>query len=101
MKEPELIVILLNLVIVLIAYFMIYLKLAGADGNKLAISDIFTSGISIIIAGTLFWNSGQEFNALFFKLNWFWFTLFTYAAIEIPLMLWYYKRNNVWESFSS
>jgi len=96
---PEWIILVLNLGIVAIAYGWVYPRVAGNDGNKIALNDVMASLVSLLIAGILFWDSGQRFNALLFDLNWFWFTLLTYALIEIPFMLWYFNKHDVWQSF--
>jgi hypothetical protein len=95
MANPELIIILLNAVVVPVAYLLIYPKAAGSDVNKIAINDVIASAISIVVAGSMFWGSNQEFNAIFTSVNWFWFTILTYAAIEIPFMIWYCNKHNV------
>jgi hypothetical protein len=97
--KPELVIVALNISIILIAYLYVYPKKAGSDGNKIAIHDLIASLLSLFIAGTMFWGSGYEFNALIISLNWFWFTLLTYASFEIPFALWYYNKHNVWETW--
>ena len=101
MNNPELVVLLLNCTVIAVAYFLIYPKFCGSNGYKIATNDLFASGIVLFISGCLFWGAGIEFNLLFAKVNWFWFTLISYAIIETPLMLWYYKRNNVWGNFNT
>jgi hypothetical protein len=98
MDNPEIFVISLNSLVILMAYFLIYPKFCGANGNKIAMNDLVATGIVLVISGTNFWGSGQSFSLLFISANWFWFTLITYAAIEIPLMLWYFKKHDVWAS---
>jgi hypothetical protein len=95
MGFPELQIIVLNLIIVLVAYLSIYPKLAGSNFNKISIYDVFTSGFSLLVVGLNYWGSGQEFNLLVTNTNWFWFTLITYLVIEIPVMIWYFKKNKV------
>ena len=79
----------------LIAYFSVYPKLAGNNFNKISFYDIFASGLALTIVGFQYWNSGFQFNLILLTVNWFWFTLVTYAAIEIPIMVWYLKKHNV------
>ena len=98
---PELLIITLNITIILIAYLLVYPKVAGSDGNKVASNDIIASCLSLLVAGSIFWNTGQVFNTILFDLNWFWFTIITYLILELPLMLWYYNKHNVWDSFHS
>lgn len=95
MDNVELLVILLNLAIILVAYFSVYPKLAGSNFNKIAFYDIFASGLSLAIVGYHYWGTGHEFSLLVTDTNWFWFTLAAYAAIEIPIMVWYFRKNNV------
>ncbi len=95
MESPEFSIILLNLAIVLVAYFSLYPKLAGNNFNKISFYDLFASGFSVLVVGLSYWGSGYEFNLLFFKTNWFWFTIVSYGAIEIPIMLWYFKKQQV------
>lgn len=99
MNNPELFVVVLNVSIITIAYFLVYPKFCGSDGNKIAVNDIFASSISLLIVGSMYWGSGIEFNLIFTDVNWFWFTLITYMIIEIPLMLWYFKKHDVWSTF--
>lgn len=101
MTNPEMIIIGLNTVVVLIAYFIIYPKVAGSDGNKVAVNDLIASCICLAIAGSLFWETGQKFNMIFTNVNWFWFSLISYAAIEIPFMIWYYNKHDMWKSLGS
>lgn len=95
MENVELLIIFLNLAVVLVAYLSVYPKLAGNNFNKISFYDIFCSGLALLIVGFNFWGSGYEFSLLFTTVNWFWFTLITYALIEIPIMLWYFHKNKV------
>lgn len=45
MANPELFVLLLNAVVTGFAYFYIYPKFCGSDGNKIAIYDLFVGSI--------------------------------------------------------
>lgn len=92
---PELLVLGLNAVVVLVAYFSIYPKVAGSDFTKIAFYDFFCSGFALLVVGLSYWGSGIEFDLLLIKVNWFWFTLATYALIEIPICLWYIKKHKV------
>ena len=95
MAQPEVIIILVNLAIVLSAYCYIYPKFAGKNLNKVSVYDLVLSLLSVLIAGTLFWGQGIEFNAIVFELNWFWFSILTYLLLELPLLFWYYKKQGV------
>lgn len=101
MENPELIIIGLNTLVVLIAYLVIYPKAAGSGRAKIVINDLIASAICLIVAGSLFWETDQAFNIIFTEVNWFWFTLISYSAIEIPFMIWYCKKHDVWRSIDS
>lgn len=92
MIEPELAVILLNSTLIVLAYFWFYPRVAGANLQKVALFDLLTTAIALLIVGFKFWGSGYLFELVGFHLNWFWFTLLTYLVLEIPLSLWYLKR---------
>lgn len=101
MDTPEITILILNVIAVFIAYFIVYPRLCGSNGVKIANNDLMASGLVLLVAGSMYWGAEIEFNLLFVSVNWFWFTLLTYAAIEIPIMLWYFKKNSVWESFEN
>ncbi|GAA6206113.1 MULTISPECIES: hypothetical protein [Thalassotalea] len=95
MVTPELSIIVLNLFIILVAYISIYPKLAGNSFNKISFYDIFASGFSLVLVGFNYWESSYQFSLLVTKTNWFWFTFISYAIIEIPIMIWYFKKRKV------
>jgi len=86
----ELTILLLNAVIIFIAYLSVYPKLAGKQLNKVALYDCLTSSLAITIVASKYWGTGIELDFLFMKLNWFWFTLLSYSVMEIPVALWYF-----------
>lgn len=98
MPAPELQIITINIAIILIGYFLVYPKFCDSSLNKIMANDVLASAIVLIIAGSMYWGSGQEFSLVFVSVNWFWFTLLSYATIEIPFMLWYFKKHDVWSS---
>ncbi len=91
--SAELTIVLLNLVIIVIAYVSVYPKLAGKNMNKVALYDCAASGLAIFIVSSKYWGTAIEFEFLFMQLNWFWFTLVSYSVIEIPIALWYFREN--------
>ena len=95
MDSPEPPILALNLIIILVAYLSIYPKLAGNSINKISFYDLFTSGFALLVVGLNYWGSGQVFSLLFFNTNWFWFTIVTYGLIEVPIMVWYFKKKKV------
>ena len=65
MVTAELAVILLNLVLVCSAYFWFYPRVAGADLRKVALFDVLTTALALLIVGSKFWGSGQQFDLVF------------------------------------
>ena len=97
----ELNILILNLVILLLAYFALYPRVAGGDVMKVAYYDLIATGTALMIVGMVFWGSERQFSLLLFDVNWFWFTLLTYLGIELPFMSWYFKKYNVLASTGS
>lgn len=93
LMSAELSILLLNTVIILIAYLSLYPKVAGKNINKIAALDCIASGVALMIVANKYWNSGVEFEFLFMQLNWFWYTLLSYSVIEIPIALWYFREG--------
>lgn len=89
--SAELSIVLLNAVIIVIAYLWVYPKLAGKDINKVALYDCVASCLAITIVASKYWGMSISFEFLFMQLNWFWFTLISYSVIEIPIALWYFR----------
>lgn len=95
MGNLEALVILLNLIIVGASYYLLYPKVAGNNVDKIARYDLLSSGLALLLVGSKFWGSGQIFHFVGFELNWFWFTIITYALIEIPVSIRYIKKHKV------
>ncbi len=93
--SPELIIISINTTLIMVAYFFVYPNSANSDIKKIVNNDIIVSCISLIVSGSIFWGSSQEFNMIFFSTNWFWFAIITYLIIEIPFMIWYFIKYDV------
>lgn len=95
MNTPEFVILAINAIIIVIAYFFVYPRFCGANTHRIAVNDLIASGVAVAVAGSKFWGSGTEFSLLFWSVNWFWFSLLTYLVIEIPLMLWYARKHNI------
>lgn len=92
---PELIVLILNSIILLLAYYVIYPRFVRNNLNKLLINDVMVSLVAIVIAGSIYYGSDMTFSLIITTTNWFWFSLLSYTIIEIPLMLRYLKKHNI------
>jgi TRAP-type uncharacterized transport system fused permease subunit len=99
MNTPELFLIILNVIFILSAYFYIYPKYAGSNGHKIAVYDAVLMTVAGLIAAYNFWGTEYQFNLLVADVDWFWFYFLTYFLLEAPVMLWYFKKYDVWKSF--
>jgi len=95
MQSLEQTVLLLNAIVIFMAYLFIYPRVAGSNFNKITGHDVIASAIVLMTSASLYWDSGIEFNLLVTHVNWFWFTLITFGIIEIPVLIWYIKRYQV------
>jgi len=94
--SPELQIILSNSLIIAIAYLAVYPRFCGADIKKIAFNDCLATAVALCLAGSVFAGSELEFSLGVGSVNWFWFTLLTFMALETPVMFWYFKRNGLW-----
>jgi hypothetical protein len=69
MSDAEFIVVALDIVVIFVAYFVVYPTYCGANGYRIAAYDLLLSGMVLLISGSLFWDSGELFNLLFFLLT--------------------------------
>jgi len=92
---PELTVIGLNLCIIAVAYTSVFPTVAGSNVSRIALLDLAASAVAIGIVGSVYWGSDYAFSLLIVDVNWFWFTLLTYALFEIPAYMWYAKKNRI------
>ena len=94
-RSPEILVLLLNTIILVLAYCVVYPRTVGADIAKLLQSDLMATATSLVVAGFLFWGTNQQFDLLLGEVNWFAFSLVTFLLMEIPFALWYLKRFDI------
>ncbi len=95
----ELSILLLNLVIIMAGYFYIYPRFVGANESRLFMHDLVASGVAIVVAGSVYYGSGLEFNLLIADANWFWFTFLSFLVMEIPFALWYYQKYKIFDKY--
>ena len=94
-RSPEILVLLLNTTVLVLAYCVVYPRKVGADIAKLLQSDLMATATSLVVAGFLFWGTNQQFDLLLGEVNWFAFSLVTFLLMEIPFALWYFKRFDI------
>lgn len=92
---PELQILIINAVIIGLAYLGIYPGLQVKTLNRIMAVDLVLSGLALFVAGALFWGSGVDFNMLFFNANWAVFSVITLMVIEAPLFYLFAKKHNI------
>ena len=93
--SPEIVLLILNGVILILAYFLIYPGTVGNNISKLLQSDLLATATSAIVAGFLFWGTNHQFDLLVGEVNWFLFSVLTFVMMEVPFALWYLKKFDV------
>ena len=93
--SPEMLLLLLNAIILCLAYFLIYPRSVGGNIGKLMQSDLLATVTSVVVAGFLFWGTNQPFELLFGEVNWFVFSVVTFLFMEVPFALWYFKKFDI------
>jgi predicted membrane-bound spermidine synthase len=93
--SPEAQILILNGVILGVAYLGIYPSLREKTLNRVMAIDLVLSIIAITVAGALFWGSAISFTLLFLKVNWAVFTVVTLMLMEAPLFLRFAKQHGI------
>jgi len=92
---PELQILILNAVILGVAYLGIYPTLAEKSLNKIMAIDVILTALALLVAGGWFWGSGVAFSLLIFDANWVVFTILTLFIMEVPLFMWFAKKHGI------
>lgn len=92
---PEAQPLIINAVILSVAYLGIYPSLKNITLTKVAVVDSVLSGLSLLVAGALFWGTGIEFSMRFFSTNWFGFAILTMLLMELPLFHWFCQKRGL------
>ena len=93
--SPESQILILNGVILGVAYLGIFPSLQEKTLNRIMTIDLVLTVIALVVAGALFAGTGQAFTLLVVKTNWAVFTLVTLFIIEIPLFFNFAKRHGI------
>ena len=93
--SPEAQILILNGVILGVAYLGIYPSLQDKTLNRIMAIDLVLSVLAVTVAGALFWGTGTAFTLLFFDVNWLVFSIITLVAMETPLFLNFAKRHGI------
>jgi hypothetical protein len=92
---PEIKILILNAVILAVAYLGIYPSLHEKTLNRIMAVDVVLSVLSLIVAGGLFWGTGVVFTLLFFETNWAVFAILTLFVMEVPLFVWFARKHGI------
>ncbi|MBQ2263107.1 MAG: hypothetical protein II336_17315 [Loktanella sp.] len=92
---PEFQVLILNAVILGIAYLGIYPGLKQKTLRKMMQVDLVLAALAITVAGALFWGSDVRFNMLIFHSNWAVFSTITLMLIEAPLFYLFIRKYGI------
>lgn len=93
--SPESQILIINGVVLAIAYGGVYPGLAQKTLNRIMAIDMILSVITITVAGALFWGSGVAFTLLFVQVNWAVFSIVTTLVMELPLFLWFARKHDI------
>lgn len=96
--SPEMTVLLLNLVLIVFSYQVLYPRVVGSSMSRLLANDTMATLVALLVAASLFAGSERSFSLLFFTVNWFWFTLISYSVMELPLAIRYMRRHGMMET---
>lgn len=91
---PEAAILLINATVLLICYLVVLPRWAGGNLNRIALHDFMATLVALVLAGSLYLGTGTTFDLGPLSLNWFWFALLTYFAMELPLMFWYLNKTS-------
>ncbi len=92
---PEAQILILNGVILAVAYLGIYPSLEEKTLNRIMTIDVILSALALTVAGALFWGTGTRFNLLFFRSNWAVFTIITLFLMEVPIFLHFARKHGI------
>lgn len=92
---PEVQILILNGLILAVAYLGIFPTLEQKTLNRMMAIDFVLTAVALAVAGAWFWGTGVTFTLLLFETNWFMFTLVCFALLEIPLFLRFAKAHGI------
>jgi len=92
-------ILLVNLSALLIAYLFVYPKFAGNDVQRMAWLDVAVGAFVLVLLAPFNWNSPNDYSFFVFELNWWIFTIVTYALLELPLFFFYVKARGLGKQY--
>ncbi|MEC8861232.1 MAG: hypothetical protein VYE29_14675 [Pseudomonadota bacterium] len=94
--SPAMTIILINGVILLLCYLVLFPVIVRDNLQKLAVNDLFAFVVAMTVAGSLYMDTNVEIMVMGLSFNWFWFALCCYILLELPLALWYLNKYKLW-----
>lgn len=91
----ELSIVLVNVVLLAIAYFFLYPKYASDDVQRMAWLDVLVGIAALVILAPFNWDSPNDYSLFGADFNWWVFQIFTYALLELPLFFFYIKARGM------
>ena len=92
---PELQILILNVVILGVAYLGIYPSLQKKTIERIMVIDLILTALALLVAGGWFYGGDVAFSLIVVETNWWLFTLLTLFTIELPLFLWFAKKHDI------
>lgn len=92
---PEISILLINLTMILIAYFVVFPRIPKGNLRKIIRFDLAFSLAALFIAGLLFWGSQIDFNLIFFPVHWIVFSIVSYLLLETLFYFSYFKKYKI------
>ncbi len=95
MFSPEAQILIINGVILAVAYLGIFPSLVEKTLNRIMTIDVVLSTLAVTVSGALFWGTGVSFNMVLFDTNWAVFTIVTLFVMEVPLFINFAKQHGI------
>jgi energy-converting hydrogenase Eha subunit C len=93
--SPESQILILNAVVLAIAYGGIYPSLQHKTLNKIMAIDLLLSCLVVAVAGALFWGRNISFDLLVAQVNWAVFSVVSLSVMEVPLFFVFARKYGI------
>ena len=93
--SPELQLLIVNALILSIAYGGIYPSMKTVTYKRMVVADLVLTALSLTVAAGLFWGTGVSLSLILFEVNWFVFSLLTTLVLEWPLFRWFCRKHGL------
>lgn len=93
--SPELKILIINAVVLAVAYLGLYPSIQNKTLANLMYQDTALTILVLVTSAALFAGSDLSFNLIILDVNWFAFTLITLGLMEAPLFFWFCKKHGI------